>query len=284
MIIRQTKSELTLQVKGPSRTHAVFVFLLSGWVLYSMVLPAIKSYRDISHRTLACQRINPGTESSSINCHLSIDSFLGFLPQPDQPIKAVTSAEIESTNCEAVGDGNLHCKTHQVILVNRGGDRTPFTRLHFAESQEQQIAAQIQTFITSQAPSLVLQIDDTQRLDVPGRWPNLFSFISLAGVNIFLLLMGVKMLIVTQERLMLDGVSGQYRYQLKTLFGSISTTQFALSEVADVTLKTWTSKQSKHYSIAFQRTSRKRHLISYGGDQAQANHDFEAIRQFLQLS
>lgn len=180
IFIQESSSKLTLKYKSSflSRFYKIFVAIIC------MSFPLIAIY-PIGVTTLKCKRL----EATQVNCEKLQSKFFGFIQQPRIELSQVKAAKFKSEEVNNNGKRNID---NWVTLITDTGEITiaeDFTYINGVKgsaSEMQGIATQINNFIQSNQPDLLIKRDLRWNFGQSLFWLGLTSIPFLIGMTLLL--------------------------------------------------------------------------------------------------
>ncbi|MEM7727060.1 MAG: hypothetical protein AAF208_11915 [Cyanobacteria bacterium P01_A01_bin.45] len=234
-------------------------------------------FSELGVTTLNCKRVEP----TQVSCEKQQSKFFGFTQQPTKRFSQVKSAEFKSK--EGIDNDGDRTIENWVTLVTSTGEVTlvedvvSVNGVRGSANEMQAIATQINNFIQSKQPSLLIQRDLRWYLD---QSLSIFGFCSL------FLLIGTSVLFISfrSENLIFDKNSGNLICEQKTLLGN-KRKYYLLNEItgSDVEITTNSDGDTFYELKLLPKSTHKKIRISSSKLQDVKNIQ-TTIRDFLQLS
>ena len=274
-IIQQTSSELV--IKNKPDLPNIFLLIWAAGFMSIPLLIMFGVFSELGVTTLNCKRVEP----TQVSCEKQQSKFFGFTQLPPTQFSQVESAKFKSKEgIDSDGDRTIDnwvtlvTSTGEVTLVE---DAVSVNGVRGSANEMQTIATQVNNFIQSNQPSLVVQRDLRWDLGQSLLPFGLCSIPWIIGANVLFALF-------RSETLIFDKNSGNLIREQKTLLGK-KRKYYLLYEITGIDIETKTdSDDDVFYELKLlPKSIHKKILISSTNLQDVKNIQ-TTIRDFLQLS
>lgn len=274
-IIKQNSSELTLKNKSDA-PHTFLLFWTAGFMGIPLII-MFGVFSELGVTTLNCKRVEP----TQVSCEKQQSKSFGFTQLPPTRFSQVKSAKFKSKEgIDSDGDRTIDnwvtlvTSTGEVTLVE---DVVSVNGVRGSANEMQAIATQVNNFIQSNQPSLLIQRDL--------RW-DFGQSLSIFGLCSIFWIIGASVLFAffRSETLIFDKNSGNLIREQKTLLGK-KRKYYLLYEITGIDIETTTdSDDDTFYELKLLPKSIHKKILMSSTNLQNVKNIQTAIHDFLQLS